>query len=137
MGGGPCDDVDALEGFYSQGWTGAYGAPSAQVGFDNNFEAQDEATYDANVNAAFHTPPEGAWVAAGGDYQGTGCLRNVGGDTVWCPPPMASTGSPGSIIGQNPWGPAMQALKQAAQNAGNAGRIGPRVSPPPQHHPGK
>jgi RHS repeat-associated protein len=32
-----------------------------------------------------YTPPSGpGWVPAGGDYRGTGCMRN--GDKVWCPP---------------------------------------------------
>jgi hypothetical protein len=40
----------------------------------------------------------------------------------------------GSLIGQNPWGPAAQWLKQAAQNAGRAGRY-PVPSAPPTEVP--
>jgi RHS repeat-associated protein len=46
---------------------------------------QQEANYVSQLTLTLNTPPPGVWVPAGGDYQGTGCLRQGGGDVVWCP----------------------------------------------------
>ena len=46
---------------------------------------QEEASYLLRLNLTLTAPPPGAWVPAGGDYRGTGCLRQQGGDAVWCP----------------------------------------------------
>ena len=86
-----------------------------------------------------NTPPDGAtWIPAGGDYTGTGCLRAVGTDNVWCPAAVADFTNAGVFAGGNlPPGMdgALQAAKQAAQNASKAGRYGPKTTPPPSVTP--
>jgi RHS repeat-associated protein len=46
---------------------------------------QQEAIYLSRLNLTLNTPPPGVWVAAGGDFAGSGCLRQADGDAVWCP----------------------------------------------------
>lgn len=64
---------------------------------------QAEVNYVRQVNQTLGTPPPGNWVPAGGNYLRTGCLREAGGDGVWCPSSV-----PAAIGGAANNGPQVQ-----------------------------
>jgi len=117
-------------------WSPPNGNQAAGTVFTQSGGDAGEKAYVQQVNAILSTPPPGNWVPAGGDYKGSGCLRDTSGsgDTIWCPSSIQGVDSSSNVIGQNPWGSAAQALKQAAQNAGRAGRY-PQPTPAPQTIP--
>ena len=67
----------------------------------NQYAQQQTASFSKNLN----TPPSnGNWIPAGGDYQGSGCLRAVGTDNVWCPSSVPAPSDDPSFAG-NPLPP--------------------------------
>lgn len=87
-GGASCPDdpsASGLSGYSSQPDLSSLVGGRGNCGIGTGCYSQAESTYVRSVNLSLTTPPPGSWVPAGGNWAKEGCLRQAGGDKMWCP----------------------------------------------------